>query len=84
MLTNWFSQPAGARSSTDDGRSGDVEDDTQVMEADQGNGEQHNPACLDNGETRQDADDPFSPLTHHFTTTTGGRPESSRLAHLHS
>lgn len=42
MLTNWFSQPAGARSSTDDGKSGDAEDDTQVMEPDQGNGEYRN------------------------------------------
>ena len=44
MLTSWFSQPAGARSSTDDGRGGDVDDDTSVMEPDQGNGErQSNP-----------------------------------------
>lgn len=36
MLTNWFSQPAGsARSPTEDGN----DDDTQVMEPDQGNGE---------------------------------------------
>ncbi|KAF4971086.1 hypothetical protein FZEAL_9926 [Fusarium zealandicum] len=39
MLTNWFSQPAGARSSTDDPRGPDAEDDTLVVEADQGNGE---------------------------------------------
>jgi hypothetical protein len=39
MLTNWFSQPAGARSSTDDPRGPDAEDDTLVMEPDQGNGE---------------------------------------------
>ncbi|KAF5662813.1 putative oxysterol-binding protein [Fusarium heterosporum] len=37
MLTNWFSQPAGARSSTDDPRGPDAEDDTLVMEPDQGN-----------------------------------------------
>jgi len=39
MLTNWFSQPAGTRSSTDDPRGPDAEDDTLVMEPDQGNGE---------------------------------------------
>lgn len=39
MLTHWFSQPTGARSSTDDGKGGEIEDDTQVMEPDQGNGE---------------------------------------------
>lgn len=39
MLTNWFSQPAGVRSSTDDPRGPDAEDDTLVMEPDQGNGE---------------------------------------------
>ncbi|KND95215.1 hypothetical protein TOPH_00365 [Tolypocladium ophioglossoides CBS 100239] len=39
MLTNWFSQPAGgARSPTEDGRGADNDDDTQVMEPDQGNG----------------------------------------------
>ncbi|KAM5376652.1 hypothetical protein ACJA88_006975 [Fusarium oxysporum] len=37
MLTNWFSQPAGTRSSTDDPRGPDAEDDTLVMEPDQGN-----------------------------------------------
>ncbi|KAF7563808.1 hypothetical protein G7046_g345 [Stylonectria norvegica] len=38
MLTNWFSQPAGARSSIDEARGADGEDDnTQVMEPDQGN-----------------------------------------------
>ncbi|KOS18684.1 Oxysterol-binding protein-like protein OBPalpha [Escovopsis weberi] len=36
MLTGWFSQPAGNRSSTDEGRLGD-DDDTQVVEPDQGN-----------------------------------------------
>ena len=40
MLTNWFSQPAGGpRSPTDDGRVAENDDDTQVVEADQGNGE---------------------------------------------
>ncbi|PNY23952.1 Uncharacterized protein TCAP_06105 [Tolypocladium capitatum] len=40
MLTNWFSQPAGStRSPTEDGRVADNDDDTQVMEPDQGNGE---------------------------------------------
>lgn len=38
MLTNWFSQPTGARSSIDDSRSPDTEDDTTVVEPDQGNG----------------------------------------------
>ncbi|KAF7539870.1 hypothetical protein G7Z17_g12317 [Cylindrodendrum hubeiense] len=37
MLTNWFAQPAGARSSTDEPRGTDAEDDTLVMEPDQGN-----------------------------------------------
>ncbi|KAH7170607.1 hypothetical protein EDB81DRAFT_837365 [Dactylonectria macrodidyma] len=37
MLTNWFAQPAGARSSTDELRSADADDDTSVIEADQGN-----------------------------------------------
>lgn len=38
MLTNWFSQPAGsARSSTDEARVGDNDEDTQVVEPDQGN-----------------------------------------------
>ncbi|KAM0252043.1 hypothetical protein ACHAP5_001368 [Fusarium lateritium] len=37
MLTNWFSQPVGARSSTEDPRGPDAEDDTLVMEPDQGN-----------------------------------------------
>lgn len=40
MLTSWFSPPAGsARSSADEGRLADTDDDTQVMEPDQGNGE---------------------------------------------
>lgn len=41
MLTNWLYPAAeGNRSSTDDGRGGEVtDDDTQIMEADQGNGE---------------------------------------------
>lgn len=39
MLTNWFSQPAGTRSSAEDLRGPDAEDDTLVMEPDQGNGE---------------------------------------------
>lgn len=43
MLTNWWYPPdegnkSSARSSTDDGRI-DPEDDTQLMEPDQGNGE---------------------------------------------
>ena len=43
MLSNWWYPPeegnkSSARSSTDDGR-GDQEDDTQIMEPDQGNGE---------------------------------------------
>ncbi|KPM44690.1 Oxysterol-binding protein-like protein OBPalpha [Neonectria ditissima] len=37
MLTNWFAQPAGARSSIDEGRGVDGDDDTSVMEPDQGN-----------------------------------------------
>ncbi|POR32087.1 Oxysterol-binding protein-like protein OBPa [Tolypocladium paradoxum] len=38
MLTNWFSQPAGSgRSSAEDGKVADNDDDTQVMEPDQGN-----------------------------------------------
>jgi hypothetical protein len=41
MLTNWFAQPAGNRSSTEDGRI-DNDDDTQVMEPDQGNGKLQN------------------------------------------
>ncbi|KAI9166949.1 oxysterol-binding [Paramyrothecium foliicola] len=36
MLTGWFAQPEGNRSSTDEAR-GDTDDDTQVMEPDQGN-----------------------------------------------
>ncbi|KAL7819044.1 Oxysterol-binding protein [Trichoderma gracile] len=36
MLTNWFAQPAGNRSSVDEGKI-DNDDDTQVMEPDQGN-----------------------------------------------
>jgi hypothetical protein len=39
MLTNWFSQPAGTRSSNEDPRSPDADDDTLVVEPDQGNGE---------------------------------------------
>ncbi|UKZ77175.1 hypothetical protein TrVFT333_004894 [Trichoderma virens FT-333] len=37
MLTNWFAQPAGNRSSTDEGKIDHNDDDTQVMEPDQGN-----------------------------------------------
>ncbi|KAJ4262285.1 Oxysterol-binding protein OBPa [Fusarium falciforme] len=37
MLTNWFSQPAGTRSSNEDTRGLDAEDDTLVVEPDQGN-----------------------------------------------
>lgn len=40
MLTNWFSQPAGGRSSTDDGKI-ETDEDTQEMEPDQGNGEHY-------------------------------------------
>lgn len=39
MLTNWFSQPTASRSSADEGTRSDGEEDTQVMEPDQGNGE---------------------------------------------
>jgi hypothetical protein len=38
MLTGWFTQPEGPRSSTEEPRSSEVDDDTQVMEPDQGNG----------------------------------------------
>ena len=39
MLTGWFgAQPAGSRASTEDGNKSDVDDDTQIMEPDQGNG----------------------------------------------
>lgn len=39
MLTGWFgAHPAGSRASTDDGNKSDVDDDTQIMEPDQGNG----------------------------------------------
>ena len=39
MLTSWFgAQPAGSRASIDDGNKSDVDDDTQIMEPDQGNG----------------------------------------------
>lgn len=39
MLTGWFgAQPAGSRASTDDGNKSDVDDDTQIVEPDQGNG----------------------------------------------
>lgn len=37
MLTNWFAQPAGARSSADEIHSTDGDDDTLVVEPDQGN-----------------------------------------------
>ncbi|KAL6356432.1 hypothetical protein LRP88_10028 [Fusarium phalaenopsidis] len=37
MLTNWFSQPAGTRSSNEDPRGPDADDDTLVVEPDQGN-----------------------------------------------
>lgn len=52
MLTGWFgAQPAGSRASTDDGNKSEVDDDTQIMEPDQGNGKssgsfQMNPAKL--------------------------------------
>ena len=40
MLSNWFAQPEGsAHSSADEGKgAGDADQDTQVMEPDQGNG----------------------------------------------
>lgn len=40
MLSNWFAQPQGsAHSSVDEGRgSGEIDEDTQVVEPDQGNG----------------------------------------------
>lgn len=39
MLSNWWYPPGeGNRSSTDDGK-GEVDEDSQVMEPDQGNGE---------------------------------------------
>ena len=47
MLTNWLYPAAeGNRSSMDDGKAGDTtDDDTQIMEADEGNG-QYLPDCL--------------------------------------
>lgn len=46
MLSNWWYPPdEGNRSSTDDGRV-DTDDDTQVMEPDQGNGESPVFACF--------------------------------------
>lgn len=41
MLTNWFAQPAGNRSSTDEGKI-DNDDDGQSLEPDQGNGKLRN------------------------------------------
>lgn len=39
MLSNWFAQPEGSHSSADEGRgAGEADDDTQIMEPDQGNG----------------------------------------------
>lgn len=39
MLSNWFSQPEGSgHSSADEGRIAENDEDTQVMEPDQGNG----------------------------------------------
>ena len=38
MLTSWFSQPQGARSSTDEARIDANDADTEVVEPDQGNG----------------------------------------------
>lgn len=39
MLTGWFgSTEAGSRASADDGSRSDPDDDTQIMEPDQGNG----------------------------------------------
>jgi hypothetical protein len=49
MLTNWFAQPAGNRSSVDEGKI-DNDDDTQVMEPDQGNGKLRNTRMAGEGE----------------------------------
>lgn len=39
MLSNWFSQPEGSgHSSADEGRIAETDEDTQVMEPNEGNG----------------------------------------------
>lgn len=38
MLTGWFAHPPGSRNSTDEDHKSDGDDDTQIMEPDQGNG----------------------------------------------
>lgn len=50
MLSNWWYPPPeeGNRSSTDEGRV-DTDDDTQVMEPDQGNGKSTKLPAFDNG-----------------------------------
>lgn len=61
MLTNWFNQPVGNRSSTDDGN---LEDDTLVMEPDQGNGEAQTRDGANNAQEKMDANTSSTVLSH--------------------
>lgn len=47
MLSNWFAQPEGSgHSSADEARVGDNDEDTQVVEPDQGNGKSSTDAAV--------------------------------------
>lgn len=71
----------GNRSSVDETRSDGPEDETTVVEPDQGNGEISSHAEGDRGDvlTRR-----ASSLTHHLAAATWCGFESSGVAHLHS
>lgn len=100
MLSNWFAQPEGSgQSSADEGRGpGENDQDTQVMEPDQGNG-MFFPECdtrpfLTSGHLHSKfvllnalADSSclyHSPLSHHLSVAAWCRSQSRRPANIHS
>ena len=79
MLSNrWYPPEDGNRSSTDDGKV-DTDDDTQIMEPDQGNGE----LLLSPVRPRSASDHRHSPLAPHLPAAPRCRPEPRHPTHLH-
>lgn len=69
MLTNWLYPAAeGNRSSMDDARGDTTDDDTQVMEADEGNGKFTLQLTVLQTQTQTESHADFrdSPVTHHL------------------
>lgn len=85
MLSNWWYPPEGNRSSTDEGRY-DTDDDTQVMEPDQGNGKLPSSASgssIMSGFLCSQLLQQCSSVAHHSATAPWSRPQSRRFTDLY-